>query len=271
MSYSSALYDTSVIDRGDHLAAAPPEGQHSESLAEAQARKIERLLDQTGVGEGSRVLEIGTGWGELAIRAARPRRHRALGDPVERAARAGRGARRRGRVRRPGEHRAQRLPRRAGSVRRRRLGGDDRGRRATSTGRRTSRPSTACSLPAARSGSRRSRCRTTGCSRPGARGRGSTSTSSPEASCPRSPRSTRSPARTPRCGSPSGSPSGSTTRRRWSAGTGPSAPPARRSASSASTSTFQRMWHFYLEYSRAGFASGYIDVQQLTFERAGRA
>ena len=31
--------------------------------------------------------------------------------------------------------------------------------------------------------------------------------------------------------------------------------------------TFLRMWHFYLEYSRAGFASGYIDVQQLTFAR----
>jgi cyclopropane-fatty-acyl-phospholipid synthase len=30
------------------------------------------------------------------------------------------------------------------------------------------------------------------------------------------------------------------------------------------------MWHFYLEYSRAGFASGYIDVQQLTFTREGR-
>ena len=28
---------------------------------------------------------------------------------------------------------------------------------------------------------------------------------------------------------------------------------------------FMRMWHFYLEYSRAGFASGYINVQQLTF------
>ena len=27
------------------------------------------------------------------------------------------------------------------------------------------------------------------------------------------------------------------------------------------------MWHFYLEYSRAGFASGYIDVQQLTLAR----
>ena len=57
-------------DRGDHLVAAPPEGR-GESLAEAQERKIDRLLDQTGVGEGTRVLEIGTGWGELAIRAAR--------------------------------------------------------------------------------------------------------------------------------------------------------------------------------------------------------
>ena len=31
--------------------------------------------------------------------------------------------------------------------------------------------------------------------------------------------------------------------------------------------TFLRMWHFYLEYSRAGFASGYLDVNQLVFER----
>jgi cyclopropane-fatty-acyl-phospholipid synthase len=30
---------------------------------------------------------------------------------------------------------------------------------------------------------------------------------------------------------------------------------------------FLRMWHFYLEYSRAGFASGYLDVQQLTLTR----
>jgi cyclopropane-fatty-acyl-phospholipid synthase len=27
------------------------------------------------------------------------------------------------------------------------------------------------------------------------------------------------------------------------------------------------MWHFYLEYSRAGFQSGYLDVQQLVFTR----
>ena len=30
------------------------------------------------------------------------------------------------------------------------------------------------------------------------------------------------------------------------------------------------MWHFYLEYSRAGFASGYLDVKQLTLEREAR-
>lgn len=52
MSYSSALFR-----RGDDLAAG-------------QVRKIDRLLDRAEVGPGSRVLEIGTGWGELAIRAA---------------------------------------------------------------------------------------------------------------------------------------------------------------------------------------------------------
>jgi cyclopropane-fatty-acyl-phospholipid synthase len=54
MSYSSALF------------AGP-----GEDFGTAQHRKIDRLLDATGVGPGSRVLEIGTGWGELAIRAAR--------------------------------------------------------------------------------------------------------------------------------------------------------------------------------------------------------
>ncbi|MFC6287190.1 class I SAM-dependent methyltransferase [Nocardioides sp. GCM10027113] len=69
LSYSSALFPASVIDRDDHLAVLPPED--TDDLAAAQGRKIERLLDDAGVGEGSRVLEIGTGWGELAIRAAR--------------------------------------------------------------------------------------------------------------------------------------------------------------------------------------------------------
>ncbi|MFG3409476.1 class I SAM-dependent methyltransferase [Streptomyces sp. NPDC048142] len=56
LSYSSALFRT-----------LPAEPRH---LADAQRRKIDRLLDLAGVREGTRVLEIGTGWGELAIRAA---------------------------------------------------------------------------------------------------------------------------------------------------------------------------------------------------------
>ncbi|MGP4003968.1 class I SAM-dependent methyltransferase [Streptomyces sp. 8N706] len=39
-------------------------------LPAAQHRKIDRLLDLAGVGPGTQLLEIGTGWGELAIRAA---------------------------------------------------------------------------------------------------------------------------------------------------------------------------------------------------------
>jgi cyclopropane-fatty-acyl-phospholipid synthase len=53
MTYSSAMFD------------AP-----AETLATGQHRKVERILDQAGVGEGTDLLEIGTGWGSLAIRAA---------------------------------------------------------------------------------------------------------------------------------------------------------------------------------------------------------
>ncbi|MEO9324049.1 cyclopropane-fatty-acyl-phospholipid synthase family protein [Nocardioides sp. C4-1] len=59
LSYSSALFD------GDPATAT------ASDLEAAQGRKIERLLDEAGVGPGSRVLEIGSGWGELCIRAAR--------------------------------------------------------------------------------------------------------------------------------------------------------------------------------------------------------
>ncbi|HEX4225632.1 MAG TPA: cyclopropane-fatty-acyl-phospholipid synthase family protein [Pseudonocardiaceae bacterium] len=43
----------------------------STDLADAQRRKIDAILDLADVRAGSSVLEIGTGWGELALRAAR--------------------------------------------------------------------------------------------------------------------------------------------------------------------------------------------------------
>jgi cyclopropane-fatty-acyl-phospholipid synthase len=56
MTYSSALFDTRPASPVD--------------LPDAQRRKIDRLLDTARVGPASRMLEIGTGWGELCLRAA---------------------------------------------------------------------------------------------------------------------------------------------------------------------------------------------------------
>lgn len=42
----------------------------SDDLADAQRTKMDRVLDLAGVGAGTRLLEIGTGWGSLAIHAA---------------------------------------------------------------------------------------------------------------------------------------------------------------------------------------------------------
>jgi cyclopropane-fatty-acyl-phospholipid synthase len=61
MTYSAALFGT-----GPDGAPIATDGL----LKQAQNRKIDRLLDRAGVGPGTRLLEIGTGWGELAIRAA---------------------------------------------------------------------------------------------------------------------------------------------------------------------------------------------------------
>ncbi|HEX3336308.1 MAG TPA: cyclopropane-fatty-acyl-phospholipid synthase family protein [Jatrophihabitans sp.] len=57
LTYSSAIFDGEPHDSPEDLAAA-------------QRRKIDRLLDAAGVGPGTRLLEIGTGWGELSLRAA---------------------------------------------------------------------------------------------------------------------------------------------------------------------------------------------------------
>lgn len=58
MTYSAAWFD-----EDEPLSTAT-------NLMEAQLRKIDGVLDYAGVTEGTRLLEIGTGWGALALRAA---------------------------------------------------------------------------------------------------------------------------------------------------------------------------------------------------------
>ncbi|MCW2757980.1 MAG: class SAM-dependent methyltransferase [Nocardioidaceae bacterium] len=76
LTYSSALFvPPTPLSRTTRARAAvgtapSPGTPTAAELPEAQQRKIDRLLDQAGVTAGSRVLEIGTGWGELCIRAA---------------------------------------------------------------------------------------------------------------------------------------------------------------------------------------------------------
>jgi len=54
MTYSSALFES-----------------YYDTLEQAQMNKIDRILDLAGVKEGDHILEIGSGWGALALRAAR--------------------------------------------------------------------------------------------------------------------------------------------------------------------------------------------------------
>ena len=63
LSYSSALFPR--LD-------PPPT---FDELETAQLAKVDAILDEAGVTAGSRVLEIGTGWGTLAIRAAQRGAH----------------------------------------------------------------------------------------------------------------------------------------------------------------------------------------------------
>lgn len=72
LSYSAALFGTPVAEvDGVLVADAPVPDPPAEPLSDAQARKVERLLDRLWVGPDTRLLEIGTGWGELAVRAGR--------------------------------------------------------------------------------------------------------------------------------------------------------------------------------------------------------
>ena len=63
------LLDKTLTYSGALFPATTPPPRWAD-LAAAQHAKIDRILDRAGVGPGTRVLEIGTGWGELTLRAA---------------------------------------------------------------------------------------------------------------------------------------------------------------------------------------------------------
>ena len=80
MSYSSARFASPLplaggvgggpVATSHTLPPAPSRGREGE-LEEAQQRKIALLLDRLDIRPGTRLLEIGCGWGSLAIEAAR--------------------------------------------------------------------------------------------------------------------------------------------------------------------------------------------------------
>ncbi|KAF7355676.1 CFS1-like protein [Mycena sanguinolenta] len=64
MNYSSAIFE-------DYNEDLDPATAARESLEDAQLRKVRFILKKAKIGSGQRVLEIGTGWGSLAILAAK--------------------------------------------------------------------------------------------------------------------------------------------------------------------------------------------------------
>ena len=207
-----------------------------------------------GVGPGTHVLEIGTGWGGLAIRAAqRGARVTTLTISAEQARLAEQRLAEAGVADRVAGA-AARLPRGAGQLRRRRQRRDDRGGRRGATGRRTSPRSTGCSARAAGSGCRRSRCRTTGCWSSQRRLH-----LDPQVHLPRraDPVGARRSSRTcadahRRCGSPSGAASARTTRARCALAASNFLARWETVAALGFDETFRRMWEFYLAYCEAG-------------------
>ena len=82
------------------------------SLEEAQLAKLDRICDQLRLGPDNHLLEIGTGWGGLAVHAAREHGCRVTTTTISREQHElATPARARGRPRGPGDGAAGGLPR----------------------------------------------------------------------------------------------------------------------------------------------------------------
>jgi cyclopropane-fatty-acyl-phospholipid synthase len=70
---SNALFESFLDDSLTYSSALFSDSSpwSDQSLESAQLRKVDSALDRAGVAKGTRLLEIGTGWGTLAIQAAK--------------------------------------------------------------------------------------------------------------------------------------------------------------------------------------------------------
>jgi len=71
MTYSSGIFDPEVEELQQKAPTPSGDGERAQDFLElAQTKKLDRLLDLIELKDGDEVLEIGCGWGSLAIRAA---------------------------------------------------------------------------------------------------------------------------------------------------------------------------------------------------------
>ena len=261
MTYSSALFG-----HGRRRERRPGPAD----LTDAQHRKIDRLLDLAGVGP-ARVLEIGTGWGELAIRAAQRGAHvHTVTISEEQATLAQRARRAPPGCGRPDRRRAARLPadrpERGGydamlSVEMIEAVGEKYWPTYFATLDRLLAPT------AAGSACRRSRCATTGCSPTRNTYTWMHKYVFPGGLIPSVGRSSGRLAHTP-CTCPSASISARTTRRHCACGGSGCLNNAQPGRSARLRRRFRRTWGLYLAYSEAGFTTGYLNVGQYVFRGA---
>ena len=70
MSYSCAIFDSSDQDKGVGMSGEGSSVRDVDELHEGQVRKMKNAIDKAHILPGQRILDIGCGWGSLAIMIA---------------------------------------------------------------------------------------------------------------------------------------------------------------------------------------------------------